>query len=77
MLESGVEAEILIAVLHEIEEEIRVDGICYQKKAILYHQLGSIHSLMGDKEQQKVAWQQAQKLDPDNDFIRNSLKSLE
>lgn len=76
MLEFGIEPELLITVLHEVEDEIRADGICHQKKAMLFHQLGTIHSLMGDKDQQKVAWQQAQKLDPDNVFIGNSIKSL-
>ncbi|OGY41434.1 MAG: hypothetical protein A2Y82_00765 [Candidatus Buchananbacteria bacterium RBG_13_36_9] len=76
MLESGIKAETLLIILHDIEEEIRADGISQQKKALLFHQLGSVHSLMGDKDQQKFAWRQAEKLDPDNDFIRNSVKSL-
>jgi len=76
MLEFGIKAEILLIVLHEIEEEIRTDGISQQKKALLYHQLGSVHSLMGDKEQQKFAWEEAKRLDPNNQMIKSSLKSL-
>ena len=77
MLECGIEPGLLIVVLQEIEAEIRADGVCHEKKAMLFHELGSIHGLMGDEEQQKAAWQQAQKLDPDNKIINASLKSLE
>ena len=66
----------ILEVLQEVETEIRNDGICPQQKALLYHELGSIHGLMGDKNQQKGAWQKALELDPRSEMIMASLKSL-
>ena len=76
MQEAGLSKDILIVVLNEIEEEIRNDGICSKEKAQLWHQLGAIHGLMGDHPLQKIAWEEAKKLDPKNQMILSSLKSL-
>jgi len=76
MQEQGIGGEVLIIVLKEIEQEIRNDGICPREKAQLFHQLGAIHGLMGDHPQQKIAWEEAKRLDPDNQMIQSSLKSL-
>ena len=76
MQEQGLNEEILIIVLKEIEREIRYDGICPKEKAQLFHQLGAIHGLMGDPHQQKIAWEEAKRLDPNNQMITSSLKSL-
>ena len=72
-----IDPAVILETITEIEEEIRNNGICSVKKAMLYHQLGSVHGLMGDKRQQKNAWQKALELDPANEMVRDSLKSLE
>jgi hypothetical protein len=77
MQEAGLSEDVLIIVLKEIEQEIRHDGICPKEKAQLFHQLGAIHGLMGDYPQQKFAWEEAKRLDPNNQMIKSSLKSLE
>ncbi len=71
-----VDPQQLLEVLEEVESEIRNNGIGSKEQAMLYHQLGSIHGLMGDSCQQQFAWRQAQKLDPENKIILSSLKSL-
>ena len=76
MVVANVGRETVLSVLQEVENEIRRDGICTKEKALLFHQLGSIHGLMGEKKQQEFAWQQALKLDPGSEMIRASLKSL-
>jgi len=76
MQEQGLNEEILIIALKEIEQEIRHDGICPKEKAQLFHQLGTIQGLMGDYTQQKFAWEEAKRLDPNNQMIKSSLKSL-
>ncbi|MCX6744364.1 MAG: hypothetical protein NTX82_02475 [Candidatus Parcubacteria bacterium] len=66
----------LLEVLEEVETEIRNNGTNKKEQAMLYHQLGSIYGLMGDSSQQTFAWRQAQQLDPENEIILSSLKSL-
>lgn len=77
MLECGIAPETILLALEEVEKEIRNNGKCLKERAWLFHQLGSIHGLMGDLAQQKDAWEQALKLDPDNETLKASLKSLE
>ncbi len=72
-----VSREVLLQVIVEIKGEIRCNGISRQEKAQLFHGLGSIYGLIGQKAEQKSAWQQAQELDPESEIIRASLKSLE
>lgn len=67
---------VLLETMTEIEGEIRSNGHCTKEKAKLYHQLGSVHGLMGDKTQQEVAWQKAVELDPQSEIFRQSLVSL-
>jgi hypothetical protein len=76
MQKEWLSEEILIIVLKEIESEIRYDGICPSEKALLFHQLGTVHGLMGDYSQQKIAWEEAKKLDPKNHIIILSLEGL-
>jgi len=73
----GVGPEIIFSILVEVETEIRNNGTCKNERALLFHQLGTIHGLRGDKSQQEIAWQQAHELDPSSEMIRESLKSLE
>ena len=70
-----VDGFILLATLAEIEEEIR-EKQSPKEKASLYHELGSIHGLMGDKRQQEVAWQKALELDPESVIFQLSLVRL-
>ncbi len=71
-----VDGVVLLETLTEIEEEIRNNGHCQKEKARLYHELGSIHCLMGDQVQQETAWQRAVELDPQSTTFRQSLGSL-
>lgn len=73
----NIDPELLLVVIKEVENEIQQDGICRKDKAWLFHQLGSLYMLIGDPRQQKHAWKQALELDPDNEMIRASLKSLQ
>lgn len=67
---------VLLDAMTEIEGEIRNNGHCQKEKARLYHELGSIHCLMGDKSQQEAAWLKAVELDPQSETFRQSLVSL-
>ena len=69
--------EVIIQVLEEVEQEIKNNGISSKEKAFLFHQKGTLLGLMGQAEQQKRAWLQAQELAPDCMIIRTSLQSLE
>jgi hypothetical protein len=76
MLQGLISPEELLLILTEIREEISANGVNSEEKASLFHQLGSVHKLLGNQEEQKTAWQQALQLDPDNFIIKTSLKSL-
>ncbi len=71
-----VNEEVLLMVLEEVEEEIRIDGVSLKTKASLFFQLGAVYGLMGDRLQQEFAWQKACQLDPQNEEIKKSLASL-
>ena len=75
-IHNNIDPHKLLEVLEEVESEIRNNGTTKQEQAMLYHQLGSIYGLMGDSSQQNFAWRQAQRLDPNNEIILSSLKSL-
>ncbi|OGY42811.1 MAG: hypothetical protein A2Y67_03750 [Candidatus Buchananbacteria bacterium RBG_13_39_9] len=72
-----VRREVIIQVLQEVLQEITNNGISPREKAFLFHQKGSLLGLIGQAEQQKEAWLQAQILAPDCRIIRVSLQSLE
>jgi len=71
-----VDQETLLIVLEEVKSEIRFNGICAKEKAQLFHELGSIHGLLGNSAEQRGAWEEALKLDPDNYIVKLSLKKL-
>jgi hypothetical protein len=77
MLAIGVEREVMLCILEEVKSEIKHNGICNNERALLFHQLGTIHGLFGNSHKQRIAWQEALELDPKSDMIRESLKSLE
>ncbi|MFC1598477.1 hypothetical protein ACFL2U_00485 [Patescibacteria group bacterium] len=76
MLKELIDQKTLLIVLEEVEQEIRVNGVNLKEKAQLFHELGSIHGVLGNTSEQQFAWQQALDLDPDNSIIRQSLQDL-
>ena len=76
MLGELVAPEELRAILSEIQEDIRLNGVCPKEKALLLHQLGSVYGLLGNHQEQKNAWEQALQLDPHSRMIKLSLQSL-
>jgi hypothetical protein len=71
----GLEEAVVFA-LEEVQLEIKANGISRQEKAMLFHQLGSLHMLKGNKGRQIFSWLKAILLDPKNPMIKGSLKSL-
>jgi hypothetical protein len=71
-----VDRTVILGVLQEVENEIRQDGVCPKERALLYHQLGSLWGLMGDRNQQRAAWQMAVDLDPQSEIFWQSLAIL-
>jgi hypothetical protein len=57
-----IDPDKLLAVIEEVESQIRQNNISQQDMADLYQRLGSLYELMGDRDQQLVAWSQAKKL---------------
>lgn len=57
-----IDPDKLLAVIEEVESQIRQNNISQQEKVDLYQRLGSLYELMGDRGQQLVAWSQAKKL---------------
>ena len=76
MQQNKIDQETLLIVLQEVETEIRLNGVNAKEKAQLFHELGSIHGLLGNDCEQQFAWQHALELDPDNIIVRKSLQNL-
>ena len=68
--------KLLLENLTEIEDEIRSNHKKGSDMAFLYLHLGTIHGLMGDMEQQKIALEIGLQFDPDNPIIRARLAEL-
>lgn len=58
----NIDPDQLLAVMEEVETQIRQSDISQKDKVSLYLQLSLLYGLMGDKDQQESAWLQAQKL---------------
>ena len=68
--------EAVFFSLQEVQREIKSNGTSKKERALLFHQLGSLHMLLGNRSSQWIAWLKAIALDPKSSMIKESLKSL-